>query len=347
MATVVDKPAAPPSEQPPAGGAPPSPESKPPEGSGRTCRNCGSPLKDDQDWCLQCGAAVPGALGATSPGWRAAAVLGATVLLALAAAATAYAAWGTGGATHKTVLEVAQTPAPPASTPLTHTPPPIPPKTAKPPAAKIPVTPATPPAAVTPPKITANGALPKSSATTTSSSSAGTSKKTTTSPKPTRTSTSSGEESQPTSITLDTNAAATYNPYGYPASEFGDPSLAIDGDPSTAWTAKVKPALAPKMAVGLVIDLKTAQKISSLYLLTSTPGLTVQVYGANGNAAPPSITDSSWTKLSPSQVVSGRQTTIKLADSTKAFRFVTLWISRAPASSGHVSANELELFPAG
>jgi len=344
MATVLDKPAAPPSEQPPAGGAPPSPESKPPEGSGRTCAKCGSPLKDDQDWCLQCGAAAPGALGASSPGWRSAAVLGATLLLVLAAAATAYAAWGTGGPGHKTLIQVAQAPAPPASTPLTHTPPPIPPKTAKPPAAKVPVTPATPPAAVTPPKTAAAAPLPKSSATTTSSTSAATSKKTTTS---TGTSTTSGEESQPTSITLDTNAAATYNPYGYPASEFGDPSLAIDGDPSTAWTATVKPADAPRMAVGLVIDLKTAQRISSLSLLTSTPGMTVQVYGANGSAAPASITDSAWTKLSPSLVVSGRQTSIKLADSTKAFRFLTLWISRAPASSGHVSVNELELFPAG
>jgi hypothetical protein len=206
------------------------------------------------------------------------------------------------------------------------------------------VTPATPPAAVTPPKTAAPAPVPKSSATTTSSTSAATSKKTTTS---TGTSTTSGEESQPTSITLDTNAAATYNPYGYPASEFGDPSLAIDGDPSTAWTATVKPADAPKMAVGLVIDLKTAQRISSLSLLTSTPGMTVQVYGANGSAAPASITDPAWTKLSPSLVVSGRQTSIKLADSTKPFRFITLWISRAPASSGHVSVNELELFPAG
>jgi hypothetical protein len=108
------------------------------------------------------------------------------------------------------------------------------------------------------------------------------------------------------------------------------------------------------MAAGLVIDLKSSQKLSSLSLLTSSPGLTVQVYGANGRTAPASITDSAWSKLSPSEVVQGRQTSIKLAHSTQGFRFVTLWISRAPASSvgtakapGHVSVNELELFPAG
>jgi hypothetical protein len=100
------------------------------------------------------------------------------------------------------------------------------------------------------------------------------------------------------------------------------------------------------MAVGLAIDLKSPQKLSSLTLQTSTPGMTVQVYGANGSAMPASITDSAWSKLSPSQEVRSGQASIKLGDTTQGFRFVTLWISRAPAS-GHVSVNEIELFPAG
>ncbi len=40
-------------------------------------------------------------------------------------------------------------------------------------------------------------------------------------------------EPKPVAIVLDTNAAATYNPYDYPAGGFGDPSLTIDGDTST------------------------------------------------------------------------------------------------------------------
>ena len=60
------------------------------------------------------------------------------------------------------------------------------------------------------------------------------------------------------SILLDTNAASTYNPYNYPESDFGDPSLTIDGDTTTGWTAQVEPATAPKMAEGVLIDLKTA-----------------------------------------------------------------------------------------
>ncbi|MGP0101118.1 MAG: hypothetical protein ACLPUT_05785 [Solirubrobacteraceae bacterium] len=149
---------------------------------------------------------------------------------------------------------------------------------------------------------------------------------------------------------LDTNAATTYNPYGYPASGFGDPSLAIDGDTSTAWTALVNPATAPKMAEGLLIDLKAKQKVAVLELVTSTPGMSIQVYGANGHTAPASITDPAWIPLSAPKVAKKKRLRISLRDSAKAFMFITLWISKAPASStpeapGHVDVNEVELFP--
>ena len=131
---------------------------------------------------------------------------------------------------------------------------------------------------------------------------------------------------------LDPDAATTYNPYGYPASEFGDPSLAIDGDTSTEWTAQVNPAVAPKMAEGLAIDLNSAQRLSAIELVTSTPGMSVQVYGAKTNALPTSITDPAWVQLTPYLVAKKRHERIKLQDSGKGFRFVTLWISKAPAA---------------
>ena len=56
--------------------------------------------------------------------------------------------------------------------------------------------------------------------------------------------------------------------------------------------------------------------------------------------------------MSPYQVETKRHLLIKLHESTKAFDFITLWISKAPASSigtpqapGLVSVNEIELFP--
>jgi hypothetical protein len=316
-----------------------------------------------QDWCLQCGAGAPGSLGVGGPSWRSAAtVLAATAVLVLGAAAAAYAAL-TKGPAHKArpaTVTVAQTPVPAtpsATTPLTSTsaiPGAVTPKTpGATPTPKASGAPALNPlftGSAKPPKIPIKAATPKSSGTTTTTTTPAT---TTTPSAGTKSSGGSGAEQLPPPIVLDTDAAATYNPYGYPASEFGDPSLAIDGDASTAWTAQVNPAVAPKMAEGLVIDLKSAQRLSSITLITATPGMSVQVYGANGHTLPSSITDPAWVELSPYRVTHKHNVHIKLRDSTKAFRFVTLWISKAPATSvgtaqapGHVSVNELELFPA-
>ncbi len=83
---------------------------------------------------------------------------------------------------------------------------------------------------------------------------------------------SSGKNEQPTPILLDTNAATTYNPYNYPESGFGDPALAIDGEPATAWTAQVQAHSFPNMAEGLLVDLREPTKLGSIELRTPTPG---------------------------------------------------------------------------
>jgi len=314
-------------------------------------------MGSSQDWCLQCGAGAPGSLDAGGPSWRSAAtILAATGILVLGAAAAAYAALSKEGA-HKprpVTVAVAAPPAPVTPVPTT----PITPTPTTPgvltPTPKVPVTPSANPlftGSAKPPKIPLTAPTPKSSSTTTTPSNES-SGATTPSPS-TKSSGGTNPEHLPAAIVLDTNAATTYNPYGYPASEFGDPSLAIDGDISTAWTAQVNPAVAPKMAEGLVIDLKTARRLAVVGMVTSTPGMSVQVYGANGHTLPTSIIDPAWVQLSSYLVAKKRNEHIKLRDSTKAFRYVTLWISKAPAASvgthqapGHVAVNELELFPA-
>ena len=312
-----------------------------------------------QDWCLQCGAGARGSIG--SPGWRSTAtILAVTVLLALGAAAAGYAALSKKTPKPPTVTTtVAQAPVtsattttPTISTPSTSAKIPLPlGTTVKPP--KIPLPLGT---GVKLPKITPPGSLGTSTTSTTNTiGSTGTGTNTTSTPS---TSTTGGSgtagESQQAAILLDTNAASTYNPYNYPVAEFGDPSLILDGDMATGWTAEVNPTRAPKMAEGLLIDLKTRQKLKAVKLATASLGMTVQVYGANAHTAPTSITDPAWVPLSHSQVVTKKHIRIKLRNATRAFRFVTLWISQAPAASvgtpaapGHVSVNELELFAAG
>jgi hypothetical protein len=300
-----------------------------------------------QDWCLQCGAGTPDSLAARASSRRSMATLLAAVVILVAGAATAaYAAWNGSSSKARPTATVAPSSAP--ATPVTPTTPtPTTPKIGTPTTVK----PLLPPGKAKPPKIPLTAATPKATTTTplttTPKTTTTTPKTTTTTPKTTAT------EQQPEAILLDTNAAATYNPYSYPASNFGDPSLAIDGDGSTAWTAQVDPAVAPRMAEGLVINLKTGQKLSALALRTSTPGMTVQVYGASGSALPASITEPAWVALSPSVLVKKKHRRLTLRHSTTAYQFVTLWIIKAPAASvgtaqapGHVRLNEIELFAA-
>jgi hypothetical protein len=321
------------------------------------------PLAGDQDWCLQCGAGAPDSLTSRTPTWRSAAVIVTTLAVLVAGAAgAAYAALSKGAGKAKlTVTTVAQVAAPAASAPAT----PVPgvattpkigaPTTIKPviplpKAAKIPLTPS-----VTPtPSIKLKPLNPVTGA-------GGEPAPTTSTPKSSKETPAPVGESHPEALMLDTNAAQTYNPYNYPATNFGDPSLAIDGDPTTGWTALVEPSVAPKMAEGLVIDLNTPRKLSAATLVTSTPGMTVQVYGSSAATLPTSITDPAWVALTPSFASPKRNVKIKFntghgADAVavkRAYRFITLWISRAPVASvgtpqapGHVTVDELELFPA-
>jgi hypothetical protein len=356
---LVDSPSAPPNGQAPPPARPPdgpdatsrqqpaaTPQSAPVAPAERNCKRCGGALASGQDWCLQCGAGAPGSLGA--PSWRS----GATILLVVAvlvlgAAAAAFAALSKGSSKPRVVIKtVAQAPAPTATTPAGTTPGGLGGLGAGT------NTRTTPLGTVKPPKIPLTAVTPKASEKTTATTTPPAETKTTASKNPTSTTPSekTGEESQQAAIILDTDAASTYNPYNYPASGFGDPSLAIDGETSTAWTAQVNAATAPRMAEGLLIDIKAKERVAVLELITATPGMTVQVYGANGHTAPSTITSPAWTPLSPPEVIKKKHTRIALRHSAKAFTFVTLWISKAPESStpqapGHVDVNELELFP--
>jgi len=159
----------------------------------------------------------------------------------------------------------------------------------------------------------------------------------------------SAESEAPSPLLLDTNAASVYNPYNYPASLFGDPGLAIDGEASTAWTAQVQPENAPKMAEGLLLDLKSPQMLGSAVVKTTTTGITVEVYGTNGATPPTSISDPAWARIVGLKVLKKKSTTLKLKTKGKGYRYILLWLAKAPATStaaapGSVSINEFELF---
>ena len=280
-----------------------------------------------QDWCLECGAGAPGGLG-TRPGWRAAStIIALTVVLAAVAVAAAYAALSSSSRRIVT-RPAAVAAAPPATTPAT-----------TPPAATAPTSP-TPPASTTPPAGTATPKPPKIPAATptpTATTPAATTPAAT--PKPTTTHTTTTPAAtapsgaQPGSpFLLDPDATSTYDPYNYATSEFGDPSLAIDGDPTTSWTAQANPGDAPRFAAGLLVDLKSSQRLNTLKLLTDTPGMRVELYGANGANPPPSITDPAWIHLGSVPALKHSQA-IRLKTNGTPFRWIAVWITHASAKS--------------
>jgi hypothetical protein len=330
-------------------------------------------MQEGQDWCLQCGMGRPKSLSG-GPGWRTGvAILGATALLVGGASVAAYAALNKPKPKPKVAvvaLKVSTTTVPPTATPITPgattpgtvTTPLGTPTTVKAAPPKIPLQTPTPSSSSGPNNEANNALFPPESKTTKTT----TTKTTTTTTKTTGKSTKSASENSgseggsetkasaapepPSPILLDTNAASTYNPYSYPASLFGDPSLAIDGEEKSAWTAQVQAASAPKMAEGLVLDLKTPQKLGSVAVKTTTTGITVEVYGSNGHTLPASISAPEWKRLAGLKVLKKKSTTLTLKTNGKGYRFIVLWLAKGPASStaanpGTVSINEFELFP--
>jgi hypothetical protein len=327
-------------------------------------------MQEGQDWCLQCGAGAPGSLSG-GPGWRTgAAILAAAALLVAGASVAAYAALNKAAPKPRIAALAARIPA--TTVPSTATP--ITPATGAPgTATTAPGTPTT--VKAVPPKIPLQTPTPKSSSGVTGANNEANNAlfppettKTTTTKATTKATTkttgesthsageggsetkSSANQEAPSPILLDTNAASTYNPYSYTPSLFGDPSLAIDGEEKTAWTAQVQAASAPKMAEGLVLDLKSAQKLGSVTVKTTTTGITVEVYGSNGHTLPASISDPAWTRLAGLKVLKKKSTTLRLKANGKGYRFVVLWLAKAPSTStaanpGAVAINEFELFP--
>jgi hypothetical protein len=316
------------------------------------CAQCGAPMQEGQDWCLQCGAGTPASLGG-GPGWRTgAAILTVTGLLVVGASVAAYAALTKPKPKPKVVALAKPTTTPTFTAPGAGTTgstgvPGIP-TTVSPAAPKIPTQtptpkgaePQEPSAPVFPPETkTTSPAKSTTEANSGGGNEAGGKEEA-----------SEPSKEAPSPILLDTNAASVYNPYAYPVSLFGDPSLAIDGEPGTSWTAQVQAEKAPRMAEGLLLDLKSPQKLGSAAVHSSTTGATVEIYGADGATLPASITEPAWARLVGLKKLKKKDTVFKLKTKGKPFRYVVLWLAKAPPGStaakpGRVAIGEFELFP--
>ncbi len=141
----------------------------------------------------------------------------------------------------------------------------------------------------------------------------------------------------PRQITLDTDAASTYNPYAFPVTRFGAPATAIDSDPTTAWTAQADPN--GRIDAGLAIDLKSPHKVRALRI-QGTRGLTVEIYGTQG-PPPASITDPAWAHVGSANLTR-RPLRVALKGAGK-LQALVLWIATAKPGS-EVKIAEVSVF---
>jgi len=334
------------------------------EARAKACPNCGADMEAAQDWCLKCGAMAQERVRGR-PGWRsAAAAISASAVLALGAAAAAYAALNQKEAsapqTQQTVAEApptTTTETPPAETPTTPETPEVPEGSTSE-AGALPATPTAPPSLPSGPTAAEEQEEQKAFEELEAEEEAqrkGGEQTGTTGEEEAEAEVEEGEageeatEEEPPML-LDTNASHVYNPYSYPESLFGDPTLAIDGEATTAFRVKVREEAAPKMADGLLINMKALTSVKRITLITNTPGFTLQVYGTKQKKKPPeTITSKGWTKLTGSHVAKKHTSTVNLHKSKQQFRQILVWFVKAPESStpeapGHVAINELELY---
>lgn len=302
----------------------------------RACPNCSAPAAAPQRWCVECGHELPGPRRA---GVRSAVGI-ATTLAVLVGAASA------GG---YTILQDDKVPPPPPTT-VAQAPPATPPAETLPPATQepAPYTPA--PSTPLPDTSTSNGGSSSLGSGSTSGSTGGSSGTSTGSrgthgegsvepvpETPTRT-TPEKPRFAVTDIALGSVAVA-YAPYAASDVDLGDPSRTVDGSTRTVWKAPVATDPAAPPQLGVYVDLASREQLRRLVLKTSTPGMSIEVYGAT-SGPPPSITDPGWDHLADRAGVAA-ETKVKLPD--RRYRYVLVWIVGAPPDGARPAISELSL----
>jgi hypothetical protein len=358
-----DREAAPEAATPPPNGGPPAaiPDF--------ACETCGAAMQGGQDWCLECGTAARGRLGAR-PGWRAAfTVVGLTLLLVCGAVLASYAALTSDAertasaptaGSGKPLVAQAPTPAVPGPPPTTiqpgatgpgTTPPAVTPGATPvapgvgPTTAGRPVIPTTRPVippskGVIPPTASAPG-TPSTGAA--APPSAGATKPAAGNGAP-ATQQSATANVAPQLIALKPGAAQTYDPAKRAGAEFGPAGNAVDGKLGSLWDVTV-PADGNPLGVGLLVDLGAPYALQALRLATDTPGFRAELYGAVDKAVPVDVLDKRWQHLTDAKSV-GNGDTISLKGKGEApkYRLFLVYVTvPADRTDPRAAINELQL----
>ncbi|MEA2156871.1 MAG: hypothetical protein QOE11_3011 [Solirubrobacteraceae bacterium] len=337
----------------------------PPPGGGASavapdfaCESCGAGMLRGQDWCLECGTAARGRLGAR-PGWRAAfTVVGLVLLLVFGAGLAGYAAL-TSDAERTAAAPtqgngapvVSPTPGVPGPVATTITPgetgPGVTPPAITPPAAGTQVPPAaggavqTPPATgpkliiptprpvtpagnqpITPPPVAANQSPSLGTGKTPATQTPATQTPATQKPSATAAAVA------PVLIKLQADSAKTYDPGKRAGAEIGPAANAVDGDAKTVWDVTT-PADGNPIGVGVYVDLGSPYALQSLRIATNTPGFTAEIYGAvDAKAIPVDVLDKRWQHLTDAKsVADGAPIALKGKGDAPKFQLVLVYVT--------------------
>jgi hypothetical protein len=328
MAGTLDRPTASPEAPPPS----PPPEVTAPDDASRLCATCAALLAEGQDWCLECGTAQPGRIGA-KPGWRPAlTVVLLTAVLAAGAVAAAYAALSSDAERQ------ASAPAPPSAAPVV---PPAPVQPAPAPAdttpevaapqddADAPETPRA-PERDEPDPPAASPSSPPSSGDTDTGGDAGDDSGSGSGSADEDEGTQNETRREPAIVALGPDAASTYDPFDRAGGLTGDPADAIDGRRRTKWEAPV--GQDGLVNIGLLVSLEQAKAFEKVRVQAGTPGFTVVLYGSKRGTAPegdPAQT-AAWEKLDETRDFG---TDEKLGMGEGKWRHVLLWFTDQPADT--------------
>lgn len=283
----------------------------------QTCRACGAAMTDDQDWCLECGAAAPGRLG-QRPGWRLGAVVLALTLLLVGGASVAGYAAVTSDAERETA---AQNPAPGTPVPAPVATPPAPERPTSEPPEPEPVEPVEPaPTPSAQPDFTVPDATPVDPPTTIDP----VTPLPDTSGTDTGTGTTGGTVSEPEAYTIPADEFEVYDPYDRAGAEFGDPADARNTD--EPFFDVTVPADGEPIGAGLQVDLGAIRDVRQVTFRTTTPGMGIELYGVR--TGKPNGLRAGWRLLEQTTLPSGeRDVTISFDGDPKRIRRLVLWFT--------------------
>ncbi|MCW2967106.1 MAG: hypothetical protein JWM71_878, partial [Solirubrobacteraceae bacterium] len=139
-------------------------------------------------------------------------------------------------------------------------------------------------------------------------------------------------------LDLGVDIASVYDPY-HASVDQTDPSDSYDQNKKTVFTVTTKTA--KEMGIGLDFDLQGQKKVQRIYVRTTTPGFTIEVYGAKGTQ-PPDILDTRWHHLASAKqagTTKGKNGLEQITFPAGSYRHIVLWLT-TPPPPGKADAGE-------